>query len=65
MMNNLEEFYESVLYTYQAYCRVNENRPTTFICSKELRTELGETVLGLPIEIDDTLFGYQDAWYFI
>ena len=65
MMINLEQFYESVLYGYQAYCRVNENRPTMFLCSPQIRAELGETVLGLPIEVDDTLYGYQDAWYFI
>lgn len=61
----INEFYEAVLVSYQAYCKVNGCKPTMFICSKELRTELGETVLGLEIEIDDTLFGYQDAWYWM
>ena len=64
-MINLEQFYEAVLVSYQAYCKVNENKPTIFVCSPQLRVELGQTVLGLQIEVDDTLFGYQDAWYFI
>ena len=61
----INEFYEAVLFSYQAYCKVNENKPTIFVCSPQLRVELGQTVLGLQIEVDDTLFGYQDAWYFI
>lgn len=61
----INEFYEAVLVSYQAYCKVNENKPSIFCCSPQLREELGQTVLGLPIEVDNTLFGYQDAWYFI
>ena len=62
-MIDLQQFYEVVLVSYQAYCKVNENKPTMFICSKELRIELGETVLGLEIEIDDTLYGYNDFYW--
>lgn len=59
----INEFYEAVLFSYQAYCKVNENKPTIFVCSKELRLELGTTILGLPIEIDDTLYGYNDFYW--
>lgn len=62
-MINLEQFYEVVLVSYQAYCKVNEYKPTIFVCSKELRLELGETVLGLQIEVDDTLYGYNDFYW--
>ena len=64
-MINLEQLYEVILTDYMSYCKVNEIKPTMFLCSKELRLELGTTILGLPIEVDDTLYGYQDAWYFI
>ena len=62
-MINLEQFYEVVLVSYQAYCKVNENKPTIFVCSPQLRKELGTTILGLPIEIDDTLYGYNDFYW--
>ena len=62
-MIDLQQFYEVVLVSYQAYSKVNGCKPTMFICSKELRTELGETVLGLEIEVDDTLYGYNDFYW--
>lgn len=62
-MINLEQFYEVVLVSHQAYCKVNGCKPTMFLCSKELRLELGTTILGLPIEIDDTLYGYNDFYW--
>ena len=62
-MINLEQFYEVVLVSYQAYCKVNEYKPNMFVCSPQLRKELGETVLGLEIEVDDTLYGYNDFYW--
>lgn len=60
------EFYEAVLVSYQAYCRVNENKPSIFCCSPQLREELGLTVMGLNIEVDDTLYGFTNsAWYWM
>ena len=62
----INEFYEAVLVSYQAYCKVNENKPSVFVCSPQLRAELKDTVMGLPIEIDDTLYGFTNsAWYWL
>ena len=62
----INEFYEVVLVSYQAYCKVNGCKPTMFLCSPQLRTELKDTVMGLPIEIDDTLYGFTNsAWYWL
>ena len=59
----INEFYETVLVSYQAYCKVNGCKPTMFLCSPQLRAELGQTVLGLEIEVDDTLYGYNDFYW--
>ena len=62
----INEFYETVLVSYQAYCKVNENKPTIFVCSPQLRAQLKETMIGLPIEVDSELIGYtSSAWYWM
>lgn len=65
-MNNLEQLYEVILTDYMSYCKVNNREPQLFICSPQLRAEFKDTVLGLPIEVDDTLYGFTNsAWYWL
>ena len=65
-MINLEQLYEVILTDYTSYCKVNNRRPQVFICSPQLRTQLKETMMGLPIEVDNELIGYtSSAWYWM
>ena len=65
-MINLEQLYEVILTDYTSYCKVNNRRPQVFICSPQLRTQLKETMMGLPIEVDSELIGYtSSAWYWM
>ena len=65
-MINLEQLYEVILTDYMSYCKVNNRRPQIFLCSPQLRTELKETMMGLPIEVDNELIGYtSSAWYWM
>ena len=66
-MKNLEQLYEVILTDYMSYCKVNNRRPQVFICSPQLRTQLKETMMGLPIEVDNELIGYTSTsgWYWM
>lgn len=65
-MINLEQLYEVILTDYMSYCKVNNRKPQVFICSPQLRAQLKETMLGLPIEVDNELIGYtSSAWYWL
>lgn len=61
------EFYEAIFMDYTSYCKVNNRKPQVFVCSRELRAELKDTVMGLPIEVDNELIGYTSTsgWYWM
>ena len=62
----INEFYEIILISFQSFCKVNNRKPQVFVCSPQLRAELKETVIGLPIEVDSELIGYtSSAWYWM
>ena len=65
-MINLEQLYEVILTDYMSYCKVNNRRPQLFVCSPQLGAQLKETMMGLPIEVDNELIGYtSSAWYWL
>ena len=62
----INEFYEIILISFQSFCKVNNRKPQVFVCSPQLRTQLKDTVMGLPIEVDSELIGYtSSAWYWL
>ena len=62
----INEFYEIILISFQSFCKVNNRKPQVFVCSPQLRAELKDTVMGLPIEVDSELIGYtSSAWYWM